>query len=400
MSTTVILGGGFGGLGCARALRAGTGRDHRILLIDRSPVFVVGAAKTWVMLGERRADEVMKTRAALVPDGVELLREEVRRVDAASRRVETDRGAHAADHLVIALGAELDMAAVPGLEAAAHTFYTLDGAARTHAALASFRGGRLALLVPRTPFACPPAPYEAAFLLHDFLERRGVRAQTQLDVWTVEKAPMATAGPEMGRMIVGELEARGIGFHGLKKAVSADAAARTIRFEDGSDAAYDLLLAVPPHRPPRVLVEAGLAEAGGWVRVDPRTLELAAPGVSEVYVVGDSNGVPLPGRYDAAAPPLALPKAGVFAASEGEAVAARIAARISGRAEEPELFQGRGFCYIEMGGRRAIRADGDFFADPHPVMSAKPPTEEQYRDKVAWIESWLTPQRISVNRSD
>jgi sulfide:quinone oxidoreductase len=391
VSTTILLGGGFGGLACARALRVRAPRDHRILLIDRSPVFVVGAAKTWVMLGERRADEVMKTRAALVPEGVEWLREEVRRLDPAARRVETDRGAHVADHLVIALGAELDMAAVPGLDEAALTFYTLDGAARTHAALASFRGGRLALFVPRIPFACPPAPYEAAFLLHALLERRGIRAATQLDVWTVEKAPMGTAGPDMGRMMIGQLEARGIGFHGSKLAASVDPKSRVIRFEDGSDAGYDLLLAVPPHRVPRILVDAGLAESGGWVRVDPKTLEVRAPGVTNVYAVGDSAGVALPGRFDPGAPPLALPKAGVFAAGEGETVAAEIAARLAGGPDSAP-FEGRGFCYVETGGRRAIRADGDFFAEPHPLMAAKEPTEEQFRDKVAWIESWLKPQ--------
>lgn len=392
VSTTIILGGGFGGLACARALRARIPSDHRILLIDRSPLFVVGAAKTWVMLGERRADEVMKTRAALVPDGVDLLREDVKRVDAAARRVETDRGAYAADHLVIALGAELDMAAVPGLDAAAHTFYTLDGAARIRAALDSFRGGRIVILVPRIPFACPPAPYEAAFLLHALLERRGIRDATQLDVWTVEKAPMTTAGPEMGRLMIDQLESRRVGFHGSKKTVSVDAASRAIRFEDGSEAAYDLLLAVPPHRAPRVLVDAGLAESGGWVRVDPKTLEVQASGVSEVYAVGDSTVVSLPGRFAPDAPPLALPKAGVFAAGEGEVVATRIAAKVNG-SPDGAAFDGHGFCYVEMGGRRAMRADGDFFAEPNPVMAAREPNEEQYRDKVAWIESWLKPQR-------
>lgn len=394
VSTTLILGAGFGGLACARALRARTPRDHRILLIDRSPVFVVGAAKTWVMVGERRADEVVKTRAALIPEGVELLREEVKRVDAAARRVETDRGSHAGDHLVIALGAELEMAAVPGLDAAAHTFYTLDGAARMRQALDAFQGGRLVLLVPRVPFACPPAPYEAAFMLHALLERRGIREAAQLDLYTMEKAPMTTAGPEMGRMMIGQLEARRVGFHGSKKAASVDPAKRMIRFEDGSEAGYDLLLAVPPHRVPRVLVEAGIAEPGGWVRVDPKTLEVRAPGLSDVYAVGDSTAVALPGRFDPDAPPLALPKAGVFAAAEGEAVAARIAARLAG-ASDGAPFEGQGFCYVEMGGRIAMRAEGDFFAEPHPVMAAREPDEAQYRDKVAWIESWLKPQRTT-----
>lgn len=390
MSATLILGAGFGGLACTRALRARAPRDHRILLIDRSPVFVVGAAKTWVMLGERRADEVMKTRAALVPEGVDLLREELKRVDPAGKRVETDRGTHAGDHLVVALGAELDMAAVPGLDEAAHTFYTLDGAARTRQALESFKGGRLVLLIPRVPFACPPAPYEAAFLLHAMLEGRGIRQETQLDIYTMEKTPMTTAGPEMGRMMIGQLHARGVGFHASRKAASVDAKARVVRFEDGTQAAYDLLLAVPPHRVPRILVEAGLAEAGGWVRVDPKTLQ--TPGHAGVYAIGDSTVVGLPGRFDPSAPPLALPKAGVFAASEGETVAARIAAELGGQAE-PAPYDGRGFCYLEVGGKRAMRAEGDFFAEPHPVMAAREPDEAQYRDKVSWIESWLKPQR-------
>lgn len=388
MSTTLILGGGFGGLSCARALRARAPRDHRILLIDRSPVFVVGAAKTWVMVGERRADEVMKTRAALIPEGVELLREDVRRIDPAARLVETDRNHHRADFIVVALGAELDFAAVPGLEAAARTFYTLDGAARARQALERFTGGRLVLLVPRVPFACPPAPYEAAFLLHAWLEQHGLRAATELEIWTMEKAPMATAGPEMGRLMVGQLQARGIGYFPSRKTTLVDPAARVVRFEDGTETRFDMLITVPPHRVPAPLVEGGLAQSGGWVRVDPSTLEVA--GHTGIYAVGDSNVVGLPGRFDANAPPLALPKAGVMAAGEGERVGAAIAARLT-QGPAPDPFPGRGFCYLEMGGRQAMRAEGDFFAQPHPVMSAREPDAAQYRDKVAWIESWLHP---------
>lgn len=394
MTTTLILGGGFGGLACARALRARAPREHRILLIDRSPVFTVGAAKTWVMTGERRAEEVVRSRADLVPEGVEWLREEVTGIDVPARRVKTYEATHTADHLVIALGVEHHMAAVPGLDEAAHTFYTLDGARRTQEALSGFRAGRLVILVPRTPFACPPAPYEAAFMIHELLEQRGLRAGTKLEVWTMEKAPMATAGPEMGRRMIGELESRGIGFHGLKKALSVDAKARRVRFEDGSDTEFDLLLAVPPHRVPGELVDAKIAEPAGWVRVDPKTLELRVPGISApgVYAIGDATGLPLPGRFDPSAPPLALPKAGVMAAAQGEIVAARIAAQLEGSGAGPE-FDGRGFCFVETGRGRAFRAEADFFAEPHPVMTAQPSSEALYREKVDWIEGWLRPMR-------
>lgn len=387
-----MLGGGFGGLACARSLRAKLGAPHRIVIVDRSPRFVVGATKTWVMLGERSADEVAAPRRGLLPEGVELVEADVLSIDPARREVKTTAGSLAADHLVLALGADLDMGLVPGLAEAAQTFYTLAGASRLREALAEFRGGRLVLLIPRTPFQCPPGPYEAALLLHAALERRGVRAKTELKIWTVEKAPMATAGPAMGKAIVSELTARKIGFHPLKKAVAVEAGRRRVRFEDGADAPYDLLIAIPPHRAPRVVVEAGLADAVGWVAVDPATFEVRAAGAARhVYAVGDVTSVPLPGRFDPSVP-LVLPKAGVFAAAQGEAVAARIAAAISGKpAAAP--FDGRGFCYVEVGGGRAMRAEGAFFEMPHPVMAARPADEAQYRDKIEWVAGWLGKAR-------
>ena len=392
MTRTIILGGGFGGIACARALRARLGPPHAITVIDRAPDFVVGATKTWVAIGARTAREVARPRATLLPPGVDCLESEVRRIDVARREVATDRGALQADHLVVALGTTLDMDQVPGLAEAARTFYTLDGAISMSEALAAFRGGRLVLLIPRIPFACPPGPYEALLLLHDLLERRGLRASTQLEVWTVEKSPMATAGAEMGRAIVGLLDERGIGHHFSMKASKVDAAAREIHFEGGARTAYDLLIAIPPHRAPDVVVEGGLAEPAGWIPVDPATFEVKSAGAPKgVYAIGDVTGVGLPGRWDPSVP-LSLPKAGVFAAAHGEVVAAGIAASVEGRAAT-ERFDGKGFCYVELGEGRAMRADGDFFATPNPVMRARVPDESQYRDKIAWIESLLKPVR-------
>ncbi len=361
------------------------------MVLDRSTRFVVGAAKTWVMLGARTPEEVTAERARLLPGAVELVRAEVQAFEPARREVKTSAGAFTADYVVLALGAELDMGAVPGLDRAAHTFYTLEGATSLREAFAQFRGGRLLILIPRIPFQCPPGPYEAAILLHHALERRDLRGKTDFEFWTVEKAPMSTAGPDMGKMIVSELQRRGIGFHPQKKAVAVDGARRIVRFEDGTETGYDLLIAIPPHRVPKVAVEAGLADGAGWVAVDPRTLEVkTVAGEGRVFAVGDLTGLPLPGRFDPSTP-LSLPKAGIFAAAEGEIVASRIAASIA-RTSSEAAFDGRGFCYLEVGGGLAMRADGSFFQMPYPSMSAQPPDESQYRDKVAWVQSWLNPQ--------
>jgi sulfide:quinone oxidoreductase len=390
MTTTLILGGGFGGLACARALRAKAPADHRIVLVDRAPLFFVGATKTWLALGEKTAEEITRPRASLLPKGIELVQADVTRIVAAAREAQTTAGTFRGDYLVIALGTEQEMGVVPGLAEAGQSFYGFLDALQLQATLNAFQGGRIVILIPRVPFPCPPGPYEGAMLLRDHLNRRGLGAATTIDVWTVEKSPMATAGPEVGRAVVALLEERGIGFHPLQRVVRVESTRRVVRFEEGAEAAYDLLITVPPHRVPRVLVDSWLAQADGWIPVDPATLAVKSPNAAtHVYAIGDNNSVSLPGRWSPDMP-LVLPKAGVMAAAEGEVVAANIAADLAG-APAAASFDGKGHCFIEVGDGKAVRGDGDFFGLPHPAMSVRAPDSDQYRSKVEWIEACLTP---------
>ncbi|HEY6572199.1 MAG TPA: FAD/NAD(P)-binding oxidoreductase [Candidatus Eisenbacteria bacterium] len=391
MTTTLILGGGFGGLTCARALRAALPPEHKIVVVDRAPLFFVGATKSWVMTGEKTAEEITRQRGTLLPPGVELIQADVVRIDAAAREAHTTAGNFRGDHLVIALGSEQEIGAIPGLPEAAHSFYGLLDALQLHSALDIFRGGRIVLLIPRVPFPCPPGPYEGMLLIHDLMKRRGIREKCTLDVWTVEKSPMATAGAEMGQAVVALLEERGIGFHPLKKVARVEPARKAVRFDDGSEALFDLLIAIPPHRVPRVAVDSWLAPPEGWIPVDPATLAVKSPSAaSHVYAIGDVTSVPLPGRWNPDVP-LSLPKAGVMAAAQGEVVAANIAAAVRG--EKPTAaYDGTGYCFIEVGGKRALRGDGSFFQMPHPVMSAGSPDEANFRLKEEWIAAMLEPR--------
>ena len=401
----VILGGGFGGVSVASALRKLLPAEGRITLIDRSTHFLVGATKTWVMLGQRAPEQVLQSRLALQERGVELLQDEITRIDAQNGVVSTSSQELQADFLVIALGASLNMATIPGLEAAAHTFYTLDEAVKLRQALESFAGGEVILLIPRAPFKCPPAPYEAAMLLQAEFSRRGISAKTRLSVYTVEGAPMATAGPQMGALVRELLAGRGIGFHPQKKTSSVDAAQRLVHFEDGSQVSYDLLIAIPPHEAPAVVRQAGPRIAGaspriagaslvgqsGWIPVDPQTFQVTSLSSRiPLYAVGDNITLPLPGRFNPDVP-LVLPKAGVMAEAHGRVVADQIAARILGTSPSAR-FDGIGACFIETGGGRAIKAEGQFFATPHPLMHADPESEAVYAEKVRWVEGWLNSQ--------
>jgi sulfide:quinone oxidoreductase len=256
--------------------------------------------------------------------------------------------------------------------------------------LEQFSGGDLVILIPKAPFKCPPAPYEAAMLLHAAFTARGLAGKARIAICTVEPAPMPTAGPEIGQYIRSELAQRGIDYQPQKKTVRVDGAARRVVFEDGGEVGYDLLVAIPPHEAPKVVRDAQLTNASGWIPVDPQTLQVKTV-AGEVYAVGDVTVVPLPGRYkpDVA---LSLPKAGVFAEAQGRVVAHQIAAKLLG-AVPKETFDGAGYCYLETGGGRAVKADGSFFELPHPVMRKQPPDEAQFRDKLDWVAGLLSPGR-------
>lgn len=387
-STTLILGAGVGGIVTARLLREALPDSHHIQVVERAGSFHMGTTKTWVMLGRTTREEVERPFGALSMRGIQVIRSHLRHIDLERKTAETSSEALTADYLVIALGADVRMAAIPGLAESGETFYTMPGAVRLRGVLDRFDGGRIVFLVPRAPFKCPPGPYEGAMLLHARLKERGLRERTHLSLYTVEKSPMATAGPRMGEIIRGALAERAIEFHAQAQVHNVEPENKVVVLEDGTKVPFDLLIAVPPHETPAVVGESGLGGPSGWIPVDPTTLELgASPHPHRVFAIGDVASVPLPGRFQPDAP-LTLPKAGTFAESQAAVVAARIAAHVLGK-DPSEVFAGRGYCYIETGTDAAMRGDGSFFDLPHPNMTATEPDARQAMEKRLWVEKWM-----------
>jgi sulfide:quinone oxidoreductase len=387
----LVLGGGFGGLSVANTLRPILSDENTIALVDHSTRFHVGAGKPWVMLGERTSEGISEERGRLLEPGVEFVQSEILQIDLPGRRVVTASGVRHWDYLVVALGADVRQASVPGLSGA-HTFYTVEGAERLKPVLEGFTGGDIVILIPKTPYKCPAAPYETVMLMQHHFSGRGLDGKVRLSVHTVEGAPMATGGPEMGAFIRAELARRGIGFFPQRTVLRVDGEARRVEFSAGDAAPYDLLICVPPHEAPAVVRSAGLAGPSGWIPVDPLTMEVTAvDGGGRVYAIGDVASVALPGRFKPEMS-LSLPKAGTIASSQGEVVARRIAARVAG--ETPSAaYEGKGYCYLELGGGEAVRGDGSFFALPHPVMSKQPASPERMAEKLDWMARCLRPRR-------
>jgi len=365
----LILGGGIGGVAAANALRKRLPRHHRIVLVDREPAFTLAASFLWVMTGARTPEQVSRPLERLKRKGIEVVRGEVERVDPQRREVVVSGKRLGGDRLIVALGAEFALDAIPGLAEAGLTFCTLDGATRLRDALARFRGGRILVLTAAPAYKCPAAPYEAAMLIESECRRRGIRGSVELSLFSAEPGPMGVAGPEVSAAVRGMVEQKGIAYRPEHQIARVEGG--QVEFRNGVRAGFDLLVYVPPLRPPRALSDSGLVDASGWVPVDRQTMETRFPGV---YALGDVTLIPL-----AMGKP--LPRAGVFAHGQAEVVARNIARAYGGEATETR-FDGHGSCFIETGDGKAGFGAGDFYAEPRPMVKVRRPGRFWHAGKV------------------
>lgn len=382
--TIIVLGGGVGGLIVANELRQLLSSEHRLIVVEKNARHAFAPSFLWVMNGERQPDQITRDVRQLIRPGIEAVISEARMIDLAQRTVQTDTQTLNYDYLVVALGAELNPEAIPGLAEGAHTFYTFEGAAKLGKVLQDFNGKKVVVVVSAMPYKCPGAPHEGAMLIADTLRKRGVSSEVHL--FTPEGQPMPVAGPELGKAVQQMLASKKIDFHPLHKVTSIDAAARKISFDGKDSFDYDLLVAIPPHRAPHVARDAGLTNEAGWIPVDRATLQTKHP---NVYAIGDITAISIPGRWKPDVP-MMLPKAGVFAHAQAEVVAHRIAAEITGAGNSPE-FPGIGYCMLEAGESMAGFAFGNFIAEPSPQIHLRQIGRVWHWGKILFEQWWLAP---------
>ncbi|MEO7007277.1 MAG: FAD/NAD(P)-binding oxidoreductase [Terrimesophilobacter sp.] len=370
----LILGAGFGGLELTASLSERFGTDIDITLIDRREHFVFGFSKLDVMFGKRTAAEVSHPYAELTKPGVRFVRTSVRSIDPQTRHVVTDAGAFDSDFLVIALGADLDPAATPGLVEGGYEYYTNQGAFAVRDVLADFSGGRVVIGVTSTPFKCPPAPSETALLMHEFLSARGLRAGSEIALVMPMPSPVPPL-PAASEALLSAFAERGIEWHPRRMIDRLDPGSHEIVFDDGSTMPYDLFLGVPKHVVPEVVAESGLVK-DGWIPVDPLTLQTGHP---NVFAIGDVTSV-------------GTPKAGVFSEGQASVVAEAITAQINS-GSSARTYDGNGICYVEFGHRRVARVDVTFAGGQAPFGHFDTATESIFTEKeqygAARLRRWI-----------
>jgi sulfide:quinone oxidoreductase len=228
--------------------------------------------------------------------------------------------------------------------------------------LPAFTSGRAIVGVCSAPFKCPPAPSEAALLLHDYLSQRGLREDCEISLVMPFGTPVPPS-PDTSAALLAAFAERRIEFVAGRRVSSLDAGRGVAVLDDGAELPYDLFLGVPKHRSPDVVLESGMAE-DGYIPVDSRTLETR---FADVYAVGDVATV-------------GVPKAGVFSEGAARVVAASLIARLRG-GEQPAAYDGRGACYVEFGAGRVGRVDVDFLSGPKPTGTFTEPSGDLVAEK-------------------
>jgi len=343
----LVLGAGFGGLELTTILSDRIGDRLDLTLIDKSDHFYFGFSKFDVMFGHKTADAVKHRYSQMVKPGVKFRQETITAIDPETRRVTTNNGTYESDILVVALGADYNLAATPGLTEGGNEFYTFAGAERLREVLPTFTKGHVIVGVAGAPFKCPPAPSEAALLMHDYLTQRGIRNDCHISLVMPFGTPIPPS-PDSSNALLTAFAERGISFIPKKTIRSIDPSRKVAILDDESEMPFDLFLGIPKHVAPQVVLQSALAE-NGWIPVDKNNLKTKFPGV---YAIGDVTSV-------------GTPKAGVFAEGAAKIAAESIIAELE-HGESSQSFKGDGICYIEFGNGQVAKVNVDFFSGPAP----------------------------------
>ncbi len=363
MKTRVlVLGAGFGGLELTAILSEEIGDRVDITLIDKNDSFFFGFSKFDVMFGHKTTEAVKISYKRIVKPGVKFCQETITTIDPISKRITTNIASYEADVLVIALGADYDIAATPGLAEGGNEFYSFKGAERLREVLPNFKGGKVIVGVCGTPFKCPPAPSEAALLMHDYLLKRGIRSECEISLVMPFGLPIPPS-PDTSKALLRAFQERNIQFIPKHLIKTIDPSRHVAIPDVGTEMPFDLFLGIPKHRPPEVVEQSGMT-VNGWIPVEKTNLKTKYPGV---YAIGDVNSV-------------GTPKAGVFAEGAARVVAKTIIAELE-KAEEPAPYKGDGICYVEFGDGRVGKVNVDFFSGPSPFGSYTEASVDLVADK-------------------
>lgn len=355
MKRLLVLGAGTAGTMVVNKLRGLLPRgEWLITAVDPSQEHHYQPGYLFIPFGGYSPDEVTKPTAAVLAEGVELVRAEVDRVVPEDSEVILADGSKLEyDQLIIATGTTPRPDQTPGMtdsewRESVFDFYTLEGASALRDALASWEGGRLVIHITEMPIKCPVAPLEFAFLADSFFQERGMR--DQVEITYVTPLDGAFTKPVASRHLGGMLEARSIGLETDFYIESVDAEEKKIVSYDEREIPFDILVTVPLNMGAECVARSGLGDELNYVPVDPGTF--LSKSWNNIFAIGDAADLP-------------TSKAGSVAHFAVEVFSENFLHHIRGESM-PARFDGHANCFIESGGGRGLLIDFNYDTQPLP----------------------------------
>ena len=384
----IVIGGGFGGASCARALKRIDPR-LQVTLIEPNPTFTACPMSNEVIAGLRELAAQQFTYRRIAAEGIAVVAQAATKVDPQRRAVGLADGASLGyDRLVLAPGIDLRFDALPGYDEAAAARMPHAWKAGAQTALlrrqleAIGDGGVVALAVPAAPLRCPPAPYERASLIAHYLKAQKPRCKIILldakDAFPQQRL-FENAWKEL---YPGMIERVSLSQGG--RVVSVDSATNTLVTDFGNYTA-DVANVIPPQQAGRIAAIAGAADKTGWCPIDP--VSFASTLVPDIHVIGDAciGG--------------GIPKSASAANAEAKACAAALASLLSGRS--PAIPRLAGACYNTVAPGYAFSLTGIYqprdgtFVETEGGASPVEATREDRRREAEIAQSWF--QSITVD---
>lgn len=372
----VVLGGGFGGVSAACRLRKLLPAEHNVILIDRDRITHLCGMNPALIVGERDPKKTTRSLGRLSNRGVKFIQSEIHQLDLESKLIQTDSGPLEYDFAIVALGADYDWDAVPG-STNAYSFYNFETASRFRRKINRFKRGKIAILVAKPPYKCPPAPLETAMLLNWHFRRLLTRKNIELTLAIPEPGPIGVAGPEASNAMKAEIAKRGIELKTQAGVTEVAKNGREAKLANGDSIQADIIATVPVHIVPKVIRESGLTAGKPWVPVNIENLETAT---KDVFAIGDINSVPFGNDF-------AIPKAGVFASDQGKLTAEVIASRIL-QNTCPKPYTGNGGCFITVSKTQSAVIHASFLTPEGPIVNLEPAGYSGMRKRDKFESNW------------
>lgn len=293
----VVVGGGFAGATVAKYLRLWSGGTVDVTLVDRKAGHYSCVMSNLVLNNRLRLNDLwLDYDDLMIKYGVNVVRDNVNTIDGRRMRVRLrDAGWKSYDRLVLAPGIAFDP--VPGwnFRRVPHAWIAGNQTGRLRRQLRTMRRrGTFVMTIPKSPFRCPPGPYERACLVADFLGRRagviggnGNGAPPRvvvLDANARIQAEEATFSRAFETIYQDIIE-----YHTNVELHGVDSIHRVAHTSIG-DFDADVLNVIPNNRAPSLLTRAGLVPSGErWAPVDLVGYESTVPGFSGVHIIGDAQ---------------------------------------------------------------------------------------------------------------